>query len=274
MYAPWARICKPLKEPWNQLPASWAVTTTLFDIPARRATKAGRIDSLELIPELLKCLQIRALLFKKGKLYVLTDRSFRGHVCRGDHFVMMYAPCFFRKESCMCWRTAPFAGMWAAVTILWWCTLRTLVFGKQSCIVCTNWPLLSRTRESRWPFCNDVRTLVFRKGSCMCWRTAPFAATWAAVTILWWCTLPGVDTARIWSLRGSRCLIYVWGSTMTIYGPMIFTAPYVMLLMRANPSRGQVGGGWALEIKTFLVPRKSHWAVRQASAIWGQKKSR
>jgi hypothetical protein len=29
---------------------------------------------------------------------------------------------------------------------------------------------------------------------------------------------------------------------------MIYTAPYVMLLMRANPLRGQVGGGWALEI--------------------------
>lgn len=29
---------------------------------------------------------------KEGKLYVLTDRSFRGHVSRGDHFIMMYAP--------------------------------------------------------------------------------------------------------------------------------------------------------------------------------------
>lgn len=29
---------------------------------------------------------------KEGKLYILTDRSFRGHVSRGDHFVEMYAP--------------------------------------------------------------------------------------------------------------------------------------------------------------------------------------
>jgi len=29
---------------------------------------------------------------KEGKLYVLTDRSFRGHIRTGDHFVMMYAP--------------------------------------------------------------------------------------------------------------------------------------------------------------------------------------
>jgi hypothetical protein len=34
---------------------------------------------------------------------------------------------------------------------------------------------------------------------------------------------------------------------------MIYTAPYVMLLMWANPLRGQVGGGWALEIETFLA---------------------
>lgn len=29
---------------------------------------------------------------KEGKLYILNDRIFRGHVSRGDHFVMMYAP--------------------------------------------------------------------------------------------------------------------------------------------------------------------------------------
>ncbi len=36
------------------------------------------------------------------------------------------------------------------------------------------------------------------------------------------------------------------GCTIAIYEPMIYTAPYVMLLMQANPLRGQVGGGWAL----------------------------
>ncbi len=35
---------------------------------------------------------------------------------------------------------------------------------------------------------------------------------------------------------------------------MIYTAPYVMLFMRANPLQGQVGGGRALEIETFLGP--------------------
>jgi len=29
---------------------------------------------------------------KEGKLYILNDKSFRGQVSRGDHFVMMYAP--------------------------------------------------------------------------------------------------------------------------------------------------------------------------------------
>jgi hypothetical protein len=50
---------------------------------------------------------------------------------------------------------------------------------------------------------------------------------------------------------------------LAIYGPMIYTAPYVMLLMRATPLRGQVGGGWALEIDTFLGPVKWHRAIRQ-----------
>lgn len=29
---------------------------------------------------------------KEGKLYILNDKSFRGHIRSGDHFVMMYAP--------------------------------------------------------------------------------------------------------------------------------------------------------------------------------------
>ncbi len=33
--------------------------------------------------------------------------------------------------------------------------------------------------------------------------------------------------------------------------PLIDTALYVMLLMRANPLLGQVGGGWILKILTF-----------------------
>jgi hypothetical protein len=40
-----------------------------------------------------------------------------------------------------------------------------------------------------------------------------------------------------------------------------------MLLMRANPLRGQVGGGWALEIETFLGPVIWHRAVRLVSKI-------
>jgi len=29
---------------------------------------------------------------KEGKLYILNDKSFRGHTSRGEHFIMMYAP--------------------------------------------------------------------------------------------------------------------------------------------------------------------------------------
>ncbi len=40
-----------------------------------------------------------------------------------------------------------------------------------------------------------------------------------------------------------------------IYGPVIETALSVMLLIQANPLLGQVGGGWALEISSFLSPK-------------------
>jgi hypothetical protein len=37
----------------------------------------------------------------------------------------------------------------------------------------------------------------------------------------------------------------------TTFGPLIETVLYIMLLMRANPLRGQWGVGWALESITF-----------------------
>jgi hypothetical protein len=37
---------------------------------------------------------------------------------------------------------------------------------------------------------------------------------------------------------------------------MIYTAPCIMFWMRAYPLRGQVGGGWALEIESFWGPMK------------------
>ncbi len=48
---------------------------------------------------------------------------------------------------------------------------------------------------------------------------------------------------------------------IVIYGPMIYTAPYVMIFMRTNPLRGQVGGGWALDTETCLGPVKWHQPV-------------
>jgi hypothetical protein len=41
-----------------------------------------------------------------------------------------------------------------------------------------------------------------------------------------------------------------------------------MFLMCADQLRGQVGGGWALEIETLLGPEM---AKSEASAIWAQK---
>jgi hypothetical protein len=54
---------------------------------------------------------------------------------------------------------------------------------------------------------------------------------------------------------------------IAVYGPMIYTSLYVMLLIKATPLRGQVGEGWALEIETFLGPVKWHRAVSLSYAI-------
>ncbi len=59
---------------------------------------------------------------------------------------------------------------------------------------------------------------------------------------------------------------------LAIYGPMVYTALYVMLLIRANPLQGQVGVGWALEIDTFLDSLKWHRAVMRVP--FGAQKSR
>ncbi len=49
-------------------------------------------------------------------------------------------------------------------------------------------------------------------------------------------------------------------SLLTIYAPMIYTAPCIMFWMCAYTLRGQVGGDWALEIERFLGPVKWHQA--------------
>ncbi len=53
-----------------------------------------------------------------------------------------------------------------------------------------------------------------------------------------------------------NCLLSPFVSTtewkLAIYALMIYTAPCVMFLMRADPLRGQARGGWALEIKIIL----------------------
>jgi hypothetical protein len=45
---------------------------------------------------------------------------------------------------------------------------------------------------------------------------------------------------------------------------MIYTASRVMFLMRTDPLQGQVGGGLALEIETFLGPVKWHLGTKKS----------
>ncbi len=62
-----------------------------------------------------------------------------------------------------------------------------------------------------------------------------------------------------------RCISFHWTTEaliLTIYTPMIYTAPCVMVLMRADTFCEQVGGGLALEIESFLGPVKWHRADR------------
>ncbi len=50
---------------------------------------------------------------------------------------------------------------------------------------------------------------------------------------------------------------------ITIYAPMIYTAPCIMFWLRAYLLRGEVGGGWALEFSSFLSPVKWERAHRR-----------
>ncbi len=66
------------------------------------------------------------------------------------------------------------------------------------------------------------------------------------------------------SLLQIASLFYVDAMFMyviTIYASMIYTAPCVMFLMRADTLRGQVGGGWALEMESFLGPVKVSYTI-------------
>jgi hypothetical protein len=50
---------------------------------------------------------------------------------------------------------------------------------------------------------------------------------------------------------------------ITIYAPVIYTAPCIMFWMHAYTLCGEVGGGWALEFPTFLGPVKWERADRR-----------
>ncbi len=49
---------------------------------------------------------------------------------------------------------------------------------------------------------------------------------------------------------------------VTIYAPVIYTAPCIMFWMGAYTLCGEVGGGWALDFPSFLGPMKWERADR------------
>ena len=56
---------------------------------------------------------------------------------------------------------------------------------------------------------------------------------------------------------------------LTIYGPMIYTAPYVMCLMGQIHYKGH-WKGWAMKVETFLGPEKAE----QSKSCVSPKKSK
>ncbi len=50
---------------------------------------------------------------------------------------------------------------------------------------------------------------------------------------------------------------------ITIYAPVIYTRLCIMFRRRGYTLRGEVGGGWALELTSFLGPVKWHRANRR-----------
>ncbi len=62
---------------------------------------------------------------------------------------------------------------------------------------------------------------------------------------------PASPPPTVWALKSpSWALVH-----KTTYAPMIYTSMCIMLWMNAYPLLGQVGGGWALEISSFLGPK-------------------
>jgi hypothetical protein len=73
----------------------------------------------------------------------------------------------------------------------------------------------------------------------------------------------------------SKLLLYFpfTGLISAIYGPVIYTAPHVMLLMRATAITRASGNGLGPGNRNFFGPCEMA-SSRQASAIWGPKKSK
>jgi hypothetical protein len=60
---------------------------------------------------------------------------------------------------------------------------------------------------------------------------------------------------RVLGLQASVCDVFIRNQFLTIYAPVIYTAPCIMFWMGAYTLGGEVGGGWALEFPSFLGPK-------------------
>jgi hypothetical protein len=79
-----------------------------------------------------------------------------------------------------------------------------------------------------------------------------------------------IGTSPMGIQKGTNDVNYGCRKKIDIYAPMIYTALCIMFLMRADTLRGDVGGGWALEMQSFLGPVKWHQDERRVP--YGPKK--
>jgi hypothetical protein len=74
------------------------------------------------------------------------------------------------------------------------------------------------------------------------------------LTVILWALFSSIFHSALW------VCFYKFIHVLTIYTPMIYTAPCFMFLMRADTLRGQVGGGWAA-CRSF--PRKVLYTIKE-----------
>ena len=66
-------------------------------------------------------------------------------------------------------------------------------------------------------------------------------------------------------LKNSYHVLY--SPIITIYGPMIYPAPRIRILMRADGQRGEGEGGWRWKSRVLWAPVKLHEPIGECNLL-------